>query len=51
MTPITLRIPVDVVDAMKEIAPQRGFAGYFSCFCGVLLSITSWQSPRMVALS
>ncbi|MGX9732128.1 BrnA antitoxin family protein [Janthinobacterium sp. NKUCC08_JDC] len=28
MTSITLRIPVDVVDAMKEIAPLRGFAGY-----------------------
>ena len=25
---ITLRIPVDVVDSMKEIAPQRGFSGY-----------------------
>lgn len=28
MTSITLRIPVDVVQAMKAIAPQRGFAGY-----------------------
>lgn len=28
MTSITLRIPVDVVDSMKEIAPQRGFSGY-----------------------
>jgi len=28
MTSITLRIQVDVVDAMKEIAPLRGFAGY-----------------------
>lgn len=28
MTSITLRIPVDVVEAMKAIAPQRGFAGY-----------------------
>jgi hypothetical protein len=28
MTSITLRIPVDVVEAMKVIAPQRGFAGY-----------------------
>lgn len=27
-TSITLRIPVDVVDAMKEIAPLKGFAGY-----------------------
>lgn len=27
MTSITLRIPVDVVDSMKEIAPQRGFSG------------------------
>ena len=27
-TSITLRIPVDVVDSMKEIAPQRGFSGY-----------------------
>ncbi|MCA0177075.1 MAG: BrnA antitoxin family protein [Proteobacteria bacterium] len=28
MTSITLRMPVDVVDSMKAIAPQRGFAGY-----------------------
>ena len=30
MTSITLRIPVDVVDSMKSIAPKRGFAGYQS---------------------
>jgi hypothetical protein len=28
MTSITLRIPVDVVESMKAIAPKRGFAGY-----------------------
>jgi hypothetical protein len=28
MTSITLRIPVDVVQSMKTIAPQRGFSGY-----------------------
>ena len=28
MTYITLRIPVDVVDSMKAIAPRRGMAGY-----------------------
>ena len=28
MTSITLRIPVDVVDSMKSIAPKRGFTGY-----------------------
>ena len=28
MTSITLRIPVDMVESMKAIAPQRGFAGY-----------------------
>lgn len=28
MTSITLRIPVDVVESMKTIAPKRGFAGY-----------------------
>ncbi|MBV5299762.1 MAG: hypothetical protein JZU64_16945 [Rhodoferax sp.] len=28
MTSITLRIPVDVVESMKAIAPLRGFAGY-----------------------
>ena len=27
-TSITLRIPVDVVDAMKTLAPLRGFTGY-----------------------
>ena len=28
MTSITLRMPVDVVESMKAIAPQRGFSGY-----------------------
>ena len=28
MTSIKLRIPVDVVDSLKAIAPQRGFTGY-----------------------
>lgn len=28
MTTITLRIPVDVVDSLKEIAPHKGLAGY-----------------------
>jgi len=28
MTSITLRIPSDVVESMKAIAPQRGFSGY-----------------------
>lgn len=28
MTSITLRIPLDVVESMKTIAPQRGFSGY-----------------------
>jgi hypothetical protein len=28
MTSITLRIPVDVVESLKLIAPQRGFSGY-----------------------
>lgn len=28
MTTITLRIPVDVVESLKEIAPHKGFAGY-----------------------
>lgn len=28
MTSITLRVPVDVIDSMKAIAPQRGFSGY-----------------------
>lgn len=28
MTTITLRIPVDVVESMKSIAPQKGFSGY-----------------------
>ena len=27
-TSITLRIPVDVVESMKAIAPLRGFSGY-----------------------
>jgi len=29
-TSITLRIPVDVVESMKDIAPRRGFSGYQS---------------------
>jgi hypothetical protein len=28
MTSITLRIPVDVVESMKEIAPHKGYSGY-----------------------
>ncbi len=28
MTSITLRIPVDVVESLKAIAPLRGFSGY-----------------------
>ena len=28
MTSITLRIPVDVVDSMKQIAPLKGVSGY-----------------------
>ena len=28
MTSITMRIPVDVVESLKLIAPQRGFSGY-----------------------
>ena len=27
-TSITLRIPVDVVESLKAIAPQKGFGGY-----------------------
>ncbi len=27
-TSITLRIPVDVVDSLKSIAPHKGFSGY-----------------------
>jgi hypothetical protein len=28
MTTITLRIPVDVVESLKEIAPLKGLSGY-----------------------
>jgi hypothetical protein len=28
MTTITMRIPVDVVESLKEIAPHKGFTGY-----------------------
>ena len=28
MASITLRIPIDVVESMKEIAPHKGFTGY-----------------------
>ena len=28
VTSIPLRIPVDVVDSLKSIAPQKGFTGY-----------------------
>ena len=28
VTSITLRIPVDLVDSLKAIAPQKGFSGY-----------------------
>jgi hypothetical protein len=28
MTTITLRIPVDVVESLKQIAPHKGYSGY-----------------------
>lgn len=28
MTTITLQIPVDVLDSLKDIAPQKGFSDY-----------------------
>ncbi|MEI8237603.1 MAG: hypothetical protein WCG11_10620 [Methylococcaceae bacterium] len=28
MTSITLRIPIDVVESMKTIAPRKGLSGY-----------------------
>jgi hypothetical protein len=28
MTTITLRVPVDVVDSLKTIAPHKGMSGY-----------------------
>lgn len=28
MTSITLRIPTDVVESLKQIAPHKGFSGY-----------------------
>lgn len=28
MTSITLRIPVDVADSLKQIAPLKGYSGY-----------------------
>jgi len=28
MTSITMRVPVDVVESLKEIAPHKGFTGY-----------------------
>ena len=28
MTAITMRIPVDVVESLKEIAPHKGYTGY-----------------------
>ncbi len=31
MTSITLRIPVDVVESLKEIAPLKGFSGTSPC--------------------
>ena len=42
MTSITLRIPVDVVELLKAIAPRKGLTGYQAllkayvneCYCG-----------------
>lgn len=28
LTPITIRMPADVVESLKQIAPLRGFSGY-----------------------
>jgi hypothetical protein len=36
MTSITLRIPVDVVESMKSIAPLRGFTGYQTLLKGYI---------------
>lgn len=41
MTSITLRIPVDVVESLKSIAPERGFFGYPS-----LLKAYLSEGPR-----
>ena len=30
VTSITLRIPVDVVESLKDIAPHKGYAGYLT---------------------
>jgi hypothetical protein len=27
-TPITVRVPVDVLESLKQLAPLRGFSGY-----------------------
>lgn len=36
MTSITLRIPVDVVESMKRIAPLRGLTGYQTLLKGYI---------------
>ena len=28
LTPVTIRMPADVIDSLKQIAPLRGFSGY-----------------------
>lgn len=28
LTAITIRIPTDVIDSLKQIAPKKGFSGY-----------------------
>ena len=42
MASITVRVPVDVIDSMKEIAPQRGFAG-----CQTLLKLKLYLSEGL----
>ncbi|HSC79490.1 MAG TPA: hypothetical protein VLC08_03975 [Chitinolyticbacter sp.] len=56
MTSITLRIPVDVVESMKAIAPQRGFSGYQALLKSYLseglrrdeAQFTSHQQARLI---
>lgn len=58
MTSITLRIPVDVVESMKSIAPQRGFSGYATMRCAAARrprspagASTSRRSPKVRPLT
>ena len=49
MTSITLRMPVDVVESMKAIAPQRGFSGYQALLKSYISDGLRWDEAQFAS--